>query len=199
MARPPINPAPVDWSGENPGLYLREHADGPYTCLASLFRVVYSPYGPGHALVLLWDPAAAHPLNGIYTDNDNLAAWLRDNFVAYFAAFKGNPLLASLPLLPLEGVRRSGDAICEYGEAISANGHAIRLVWSGLSEPYLVELPVERSATGKHEMFSLFLDAREGFIEVDGQRGRGQAFPRDYHGRKSSSAFLAFSETWVKP
>jgi hypothetical protein len=48
-------------------------------------------------------------------------------------------------------------------------------------------------------MYSLFLDAREGYVEVDGERARGQAAPRDYQGRKSSTAFLAFSETWLKP
>jgi hypothetical protein len=199
MAATPINPAHVDWSGENPGLYLREGEDGPYTCLASFFRVVYSPHGPGHALVLLWDPNAEHPHNGIYTDNDTLGAWLRDNFVAYFGAFKGNPLVATMPLKSLEGVRRGGDAVCEYAENLSAGDHKIKLVWAGLSAPYMVQLPTDRSATGVHEMFSLFLDAREGYVEVDGERARGQAAPRDYHGRKSSTAFLAFSETWVRP
>ena len=28
MARAPFNPNKVDWSGENPGMYLKETADG---------------------------------------------------------------------------------------------------------------------------------------------------------------------------
>ena len=47
----------VEWSGENPGISLKDNPDGPWTNLASFFRVVLSPYGRGHALVLLQSPA----------------------------------------------------------------------------------------------------------------------------------------------
>ena len=30
MSRPVINPGKVDWSGENPGMYLKEKVDGPF-------------------------------------------------------------------------------------------------------------------------------------------------------------------------
>ena len=53
MTRTPIHPGTVDWSGENPGMYLKEAADGPFVTLVSFFRVVLSPHGRGHALVLL--------------------------------------------------------------------------------------------------------------------------------------------------
>ena len=54
----------VEWSGENPGISLKEHPDGPWTNLASFFRVVLSPYGRGHALVLLQSPNEANPPEG---------------------------------------------------------------------------------------------------------------------------------------
>src|SRR5438094_402074 len=47
------HPGVVDWSGENPGMYLKEKADGAFVTLVSFFRVVASPHGRGHALVLL--------------------------------------------------------------------------------------------------------------------------------------------------
>src|SRR5262245_13043387 len=56
MTRPVINPGVVDWSGENPGMYLREAADGPFVTLISYFRVVLSPKGRGHAAFILQDP-----------------------------------------------------------------------------------------------------------------------------------------------
>lgn len=43
----------VEWSGENPGISLKESPDGAFVSLASFFRVVLSPHGPGHALVLM--------------------------------------------------------------------------------------------------------------------------------------------------
>lgn len=199
MARPAINPGQVDWAGENPGLYLREQEDGPYTCLASFFRVLYSPHGPGCALILLWDPQREHPRNGLYTDNPPLATWLRDEFAVHFSAFQGNALLPALAPRPLTRSEREGDPSREYSEVVEAEGHRIKLTWRALSAPFIVELPVERSATGRHEMFSLFFDAREGEVIFDGERGRGRAFPRDFQGRRSSTAFLAFSETWVRP
>ena len=46
-------PGTVEWSGENPGISLKATPDGPFVALASFFRVVLSPHGRGHALVLL--------------------------------------------------------------------------------------------------------------------------------------------------
>ena len=54
----------VEWSGENPGISLKDNPDGPWTNLASFFRVVLSPYGRGHALVLLQSPGEANPPAG---------------------------------------------------------------------------------------------------------------------------------------
>src|SRR4051794_27553384 len=39
--------------GREPRLSLKDSPDGPFTGLASFFRVVLSPHGRGHALVLL--------------------------------------------------------------------------------------------------------------------------------------------------
>ena len=61
MADPILFPGTVEWSGENPGISLKERPDGPFTTLASFFRVVLSPHGRGHALVLMQSPQAANP------------------------------------------------------------------------------------------------------------------------------------------
>src|SRR5947209_2949995 len=42
------HPGTMDWSGENPGMYLKENADGPFSTLVSFFCVVASPHGRGH-------------------------------------------------------------------------------------------------------------------------------------------------------
>ena len=54
-------PGTVEWSGENPGISLKETPDGPFVTLASFFRVVLSPHGRGHALVLLQSPGLSNP------------------------------------------------------------------------------------------------------------------------------------------
>ena len=40
---PPLNPGKVDWTGENPGILLKDGPDGPFTAMALFFRIVYSP------------------------------------------------------------------------------------------------------------------------------------------------------------
>lgn len=61
MAETILFPGRVEWSGENPGISLKEQPDGPFTVLASFFRVVLSPHGRGHALVLLQSPGEEAP------------------------------------------------------------------------------------------------------------------------------------------
>src|ERR1041385_4940277 len=95
-----VFPGKVDWTGENPGMYLKERPDGPYVTLLSFFRVMVSPFGGGHALVMIQDPATAAGTperpNLCITDNERLARWLVADYVSNFAAFKGLPALTAL-------------------------------------------------------------------------------------------------------
>src|SRR5919112_534629 len=85
MADTVVFPGQVEWSGENPGISLKQQADGPFTTLASFFRVVLSPHGRGHALVLLRSPQEAEPAperaNVCLHDNEPLARYLVSEFV----------------------------------------------------------------------------------------------------------------------
>lgn len=200
--REPIHPGSVDWSGENPGMYLKEKADGPFVTLVSFFRVVLSPYGRGHALVLLESPmldvSLPEALNICVTDNEPLAYWLVKEFASCFGAFRGVPALGSMRYVPLTGVQPSGDQRASYMEWVKGHGIEVTLSWEGLGQPFMVELPKEKSATGRHEMFSLFVEAERVTATVNGRPLRGRPVPRDFAGRRSSTAFLAFSETWVR-
>ena len=201
MARPPINPNAIDWSGENPGITLRASPDGETTCLASFFRVVVSPHGPGHAVFILTDPSGrgdGEAVNACYTDNEPLARYLLDDFVSHFGTWKGNPNLATLPFRPADSFAHSGDHRTAWTERVTGPNVDISLTWRDLGEPFMVEFLKEQSATGKHEMFSLFVPARACEVVANGVRGRGVPGPRDMHRTPSSTAFLAFSETWIK-
>ena len=60
MSRIPHNPGRVEWSGENPGIYLKENSqDTSYSTLALFFRVVMSPHGRGTAAIVLGAPDKA--------------------------------------------------------------------------------------------------------------------------------------------
>lgn len=201
--RPPINPGQVDWSGENPGMYLKQTAEGSYVTLISFFRVVMSPHGRGHAAFMLQDPHgtgrdSAMP-NLCITDNEPLATYLRDGFVARFGAFRDVKGLAGCRMVPGWDFMPAGDGRTVHVEWFRSGVGQVCLAWRELSAPFLVEFTKDRSATGAHEMFSLFADARAVEATVNGNAVAGKPFPREFAGRKdSSTAFLAFSETWVK-
>jgi len=203
MPRVPINPARVDWSGENPGMYLKESQDGPFVTLISFFRVVTSPHGKGHAAFMLLDPNGdgknpARP-NVCLTDNEPLAEYLKTGFVAYFGAFRGAKGLDAVQFRPAWDFMAGGDGRSTHSEWFRSAIGQVNLAWSSLSAPFLVEFDRERSATGKHEMISLFFDARATTATINGKAVNGRPFPREFAGKKdSSTAFLAFSETWLK-
>jgi hypothetical protein len=195
-------PGTVEWSGENPGISLKETPDGPFVALASFFRVVLSPHGRGHALVLLQSPDDARPqaprANLCLHDNEPLARWLVAEFVGHFGAFKGLPGLAGLAYRRLDAVEASGDPSSSYSETVRAGDLSVRLTWSGLGEPFCFVLPPDKSATGRHHMPSLFVGCEQATITVDGRDLPGKPIPREIAGRTITTAMLAFSETWIR-
>jgi hypothetical protein len=50
-----------------------------------------------------------------------------------------------------------------------------------------------------HEIFSLFVPSDEAFASVGTVHAVGRVFPNSIGGAESRSAFLAFSETWIRP
>jgi len=203
MARTPINPGAIDWSGENPGMYLKDKADGPFVSLISYFRVVHSAHGKGHAAFMLLDPygdgrSAAHP-NVCLTDNEPLAEYVKKGFVSFFGAFKGATGLDTVQMTPAWDFMAGGDGRTVHTEWFRSAIGQVSLSWNQLGAPFLVEFDREHSATGKHEMISLFADSRACSAAINGNPVRGKAFPREFAGKKdSSTAFLAFSETWIR-
>jgi hypothetical protein len=199
MAEPIVFPGTVEWSGENPGISLKEQPDGPFTTLASFFRVVLSPHGRGHALVLMRAPQTADAaLNVCLTDNEKLARYLVDGFVSNFGAFKGIAGLSALGYRKLDSVTSSGDPTSAYTETVKAGDLTVELSWSGLGAAFCFALPPDRSATGRHHMPSLFVGCQDAAITVNGVRRPGKPVPREVAGHAISTAMLAFSETWIR-
>ncbi len=196
----PINfPGTVEWSGENPGVSLKETPDGPFVTLASFFRVVLSPHGRGHALVLLQAPQdGSAATNVCYHDNEKLARYLVSDFVANFGAYKGLPGLKGMTYKKLDAVAAGGDPASTYTETVKAGAETIELKWTGLGKPFCFAIPPDKSATGRHWMPSLFVGCQDASVTVNGKRLPGKPIPRDVAGHTISTAMLAFSETWIK-
>ncbi len=202
MADPIVFRGEVDWSGENPGISLKEDPNGPFVTLASFFRVVLSPHGRGHALVLLQSPGDANPqadrANFCLHDNEPLARYLVSGFVSHFGAYKGLPSLENLTYRRLDRVEASGDPASTYSERVEAGDLDVRLTWSGLGKPFCFALPPDKSATGKHYMPSLFVGCSDATVTVNGRTLPGKPVPREMAGHSITTAMLAFSETWIR-
>ncbi len=201
-ATSPFSPNRVSWSGENPGIYLKDSADGKFTALASFFRVVLSPHGPGKAVVVCAAPdQSGGPAAGnfVIADNEPLARWLVSDFVSHFGVFKDKPALKGLGFLKLDKAETSGDIRSSWTERVSGGGRSVEMTWSRLGQPVCVDVPPVQSATGRHQMYSLFVNAETATLKVDSKTLPGGVYARPFFGRQGRTAFLAFSETWLEP
>lgn len=204
MKRISINPGRVEWSGENPGIYLKQDAGTAYSTLALFFRVVLSPFGRGHAVIVLGAPDMARGWPGvpnlIMTDNQRLMRWIVDGWVTKMPTFVGKAGLRAMTWLDCDSVeKRPGDLKSRYSETLRGSGVTVEMVWRDMGSPLPVEVTKENSATKEHEMYSLFVEARDAQVIVNGTPLVGTVAQRQFFGRTMSTAFLAFSETWVSP
>ena len=205
MKRKSINRGRVDWSGENPGIYLKQGPDvETYSALALFFRVVLSPYGRGSAAIVLGAPDIAKGWpdvpNFIMTDNQRMMRWIVEGWVAKMPTFVGKAGLSAMSWLDCDSVtKRPNDLQTRYSETLRGSGVTLEMIWENIGPPIPVEVTKENSATKAHEMYSVFLEAKRAQIVINGAPLPGQIVDRQFFGRTMSTAFLAFSETWVTP
>jgi hypothetical protein len=193
MDRSPINPGDVVWSGENPIVSLKEDPQSEELTNVTFFRIVWSPVGIGHA-AFVSTPARDSRVRG-YTDNMTLGRWLRDEMLKHYAHYAKKPI-DRIALVPAR-FSPSGDPHEQWEERIVADNQQIRLIWTDLGAPFVVNNPGGSTGAFPFHVISLFIPARTATLEIDGVRAAGRAFPRDIAGTPSSTCFLAFSETWL--
>lgn len=197
----PVNPGAVEWSGDNPGIYLKD-ATGNWTALAVYFRVVVSPHGSGVGGIVLGAPATAAGLPGApnvcISDNEPLMRWLVEHFVSRFASFRGMGGLQAMAYQSMTEHQTRGDGRTFHEEALRSRDASIVLRWDDLAPPFAVDVQPAVSATGQHEMYSVFVEAKRGSIRLNGNALQGSIIERDFLDRRMSTAFLAFSETWLR-
>ena len=199
----PRNPGKVEWSGENPGIYLKEDPDGDWSSLGIFFRVTLSPYGAGNTMIVLEKPNEELGLpeanNICLTDNRELTDYLIRDYMSKFASFKGKKGLKSMTYREIDEVTSRGDLREYRTESVISKDLEVVMTWSELGEPFAAEVAVEISATGEHEMYSVFLEAKRASIAVNRHYFPGTVTSRNFLGRETSTAFMAISETWISP
>ena len=198
----PVNSGKVVWSGDNPGIYLQD-AQGNWQTLAVYFRVVTSPFGPGSGAIVLGAPrtGAGWPLapNLCICTNEALLRWLVQDFVSRFASFRDAAGLQSMAYLRATSTRSTAEGQAFHEEVLEADGATVALRWEGLGTPFAADVPPAMSATGQHQMLSVFVEARSGTIQLNGAALPGKIITRDFLGGRMRTAFLAFCEAWIEP
>ena len=188
----PVDPNEVLMTGENS--FIRLSRDGGKTLAdrASHWRVLWCPAGAGTVLFLqseLTDNKVR-----IYSDNPAVARWLQKTIEALlFPAFADT----SLPVIGAE-FARGGEARSTAFETITSTTDRIRMTWWDTLEPFV--LTMAPGTNGRPiGVFSTFFPARSAQIELNGRFATAQVWAEQRGDRQSSSACLAWSESWVKP
>ena len=202
--KPNVRTGAIDWTGENPGMLFKTDPDGDWSTLMLFFRVFWSPVGPGNILLLYENPAKSSGMpdccNVIMADNEELRDYIKTGFIEKLGTFCDVPAYAASSQISIDSVTSDGDPCGEfYSETIKGGDLEVKLVWQGLGKPTALELPPELTGTGEHIMYSLLVDSKSAYIEVNGRRLEGAPVAREQAGLPLSTAFLYFSETWILP
>jgi hypothetical protein len=123
-----------------------------------------------------------------------VARWLQKTIERYlFPAFADT----SLPVIGAT-FARGGDARSTAVETVDSATDHFRLTWWDTIEPFILTM-----APGMGDrpigVFSTFFPARSAQAELNGRVASGQVWAEKRGDRDSSSACLAWSESWVKP
>lgn len=194
----------MEWTGDNPFIYLKKDVDGDFSSLSVYFRIASSDYGPGKAILVLDNPYEAdteNKLRLLVTDNKELAEFLVKNFVRYFGLFRKAVALDHLNMIT-DGVFTTTNEfpkrVVEAVRSESADLN-IELHWNDLNQPAIpVDLAVHETQTQKHEMMAVFHPAQNAQVLINGKPLEGQTIERDFNGSRAQSAALANSETWIR-
>jgi hypothetical protein len=183
--------------GENPGIRLVTKEGAPPSTSVSFWRVLQSPAGAGHVCFLTSDITGDGPtpddVRVALADSEKLAEYVALQLMTAFdKAYGEKPF-------PVKAARfeRSGDTATAWKETIRSAGTTVELVWRDFYEPFVIE---SRAGVphNPYTILSTFIPARAADVIINGTRAAGTPTPRMRGTRQSSSAFLAFAETWLK-
>lgn len=194
-------------TGENPVIKLLDKPGGAVLTFASYWRIVWSPVGPGHVCYLTaGDGKSPADLRIALTDNRKLYDYITENIMAPVL----DKEIAGRPYVPVAATfddpgrgtfvsNAAGDRNTMTERRITArsNKYTVVLVWHDFGEPFQLDTPVG-GAANPLGVTSLFIPAKTATVLINNKKAAGNVYPQMRGPAQSSSAFLAFSESWVK-
>ncbi|WJM95810.1 hypothetical protein QEP73_19910 [Pseudomonas defluvii] len=199
-----IKTGTLDWTGDNPFIYLKTDPDQEWSSLSLYFRIASSGYGSGQAILVLNNPYQEGGDNEkcfLVTNNKPLAEYLVRDFVRHFGLFRKAVALNKLKVVSdgvFHTVNRFPEVVIEAVESDSAN-LKIEMQWYQMTQQAVcVDLPQNQTQTQKHEMMCVFHPAQQARVLINGTPLPGNTIERDFNGTRAQSASLANSETWIR-
>ena len=185
---------PVFMCGENPGMTLYAPGTDQPSAIASYWHVTYSAYGSGNALVLWLQTGHG----GVFTDNLLLARALIDTLTQYFPEFSDTPV-GALPHLEAACQHRF-NGTDRYVVTCQTRTNKYVLEWASLLDHKLVLWPQFPAGQQVFDLSTVICPCRHGAISIDGKTIPGEVQTgTSSDGHQSSTAFLAFAESWLGP
>lgn len=188
---------PVFFSGENPGMTLYAPGTDQVVAVASYWHCTDSPWGVGHALVLWLGTETEIGHGGIFTDNLDLAQILVNKLTQYFPEFTDIPV--STFAFVNSRCEHTFDGDC-YRVMCQTPKIRIEMEWIGLLDRKQLIWPQFPAGTTVFDLTTVICPCQVGRIQLNGRLMDGEVkTSKTANGRPSSTAFLAFAETWVGP
>ena len=193
MTTSPTDPNQVRLTGENSFIRLSQDEGQTQTTRSSHWRILLSPAGPGHVLFLKSDETDNEVR--IYADNIALARWLQEEIECLlFPEFADQ----DIPVTDAE-FTKSGDVRSFWTEKVLSDDDEILLTWYDFLEPYMLRVEAGSAPGRPHGVYSCFIPSRRAQLTINGNVVAGQPALEMRGDKQSSSACLAWSETWVRP
>jgi hypothetical protein len=190
----PVDPNQICLTGENSFIRLAPEQGAEQTTRTSHWRVLWSPGGAGHVLFLKSADLAQNPVR-VYSDNIALTRYLQGEIESMLFPEFADP---NLPVIPAQ-FSRSGDISGAYNETAAASTETVVLSWHDFLTPFMLNNPAGSTPGRPHGVYSCFTPAKEARIIVNGEQASGRVVQEMRGERPSSTACLAWSETWVRP
>ena len=187
------DPNEVLLTGENSFIRLAPAEGQDETTRTSHWRILASPAGPGHTLFLTSELTDNEI--GIYSDNIALARWLQEEIEPLLYPPFGDQ---DIPVIDAE-FSKSGDGRSFWTETVDSLEGAITLTWYDFGEPFMVSAAPGDMPGIPLGVYSCLTPARRAQVTIDDRVASGAPVPEGMGNVESSTACLAWSETWVRP
>lgn len=185
------DPNQIRLTGENQFMRLHTTAQGPMTTRCSHWRILLSPAGVGHVLLLRSD--VTDDQVRIYADNPALARWLQQEILTTGEFSDQTQAITAARFF------RLGDTQSFWTETIETAAEHLMLTWGDFGEPFVITVPVGSDPNRPLGWSSVFVPAQRAQLTLNGKTAIGRPFPEQRGERLSSTAGLALSETWLRP